>query len=73
MARRRPPNSCVDGRRRTIPDATLVVSDSLGHGHTGDRLPDRTAMYTWLIHGGAVTRRSPDLLSLLHRSAFCSV
>jgi pimeloyl-ACP methyl ester carboxylesterase len=38
---------------RTIPNAFLKPSDALGHGSTGDPTKDRTALYTWLIHGGA--------------------
>lgn len=41
---------------RTISHAELIASNALGHGSKGDPVKDRTAMYTWLIHGGAVTR-----------------
>jgi pimeloyl-ACP methyl ester carboxylesterase len=41
---------------RMIPHADLIASDELGHGSTSDADKDRTAMYSWLIHGGAITR-----------------
>lgn len=41
---------------RMVPHADLIVSDALGHGSAGDPIKDRTAMYSWLIHGGTVTR-----------------
>ena len=41
---------------RAIPHAQLIESDSMGHGSAGDPTKDRTAMYSWLIHGGTVTR-----------------
>ena len=41
---------------RMISQAGLIASDALGHGSKGGPVKDRTAMYIWLIHGGAVTR-----------------
>lgn len=41
---------------RAIPHAELIESDAMGHGSAGDDTRDRTAMYSWLISGGAVTR-----------------
>lgn len=40
---------------RVIPDATLVPTDAMGHGSTGDPTNDRAAMYTWLTRGGELT------------------
>jgi pimeloyl-ACP methyl ester carboxylesterase len=41
---------------RAIPHAVLIETDSMGHTSVGDSTKDRTAMYTWLINGGTVTR-----------------